>query len=96
MHPSGRCNGAPNPLGVFMYCSIETLKTCRKHLVKCLAAEHVETNARLKKILKETIAEIDRAIEENDSILTTDKVWSMIGKILDMLPRIASIFENFK
>ena len=75
---------------------VETLRKCRKRLQKCLAAEHIETNACLKKCLIETIAEIDKAIKENDQKLNTDEVLSMVGKILNMMSRITSLFGDLK
>lgn len=74
----------------------ERLKIIRKELACFLAEKTTATDASLKKCLNEVIAELDCAIEKNDGHFTTQKVLDMVGKILDKLPFIVSLFEKLK
>lgn len=65
-------------------------------LQSCLAEKHIGTDANLKKCLIETIKDLNREIEKEESQLDKYMVLRLVGKILDKLPWIVSLLEKLK
>jgi len=74
----------------------ESLKKIRTRLKRCLAEKHIGTDASLKKCLNEAIKDLDREIEKKEGQLDKYTVLRLVGKILDKLPWIVSLFEKLK
>ena len=65
-------------------------------LERCLTEMHIETDASIKKVLLEAIKILDSEIEKKDSQLDTYLIIGLVGKILDKLPSIMTLFEKLK
>lgn len=79
-----------------VFISNESLKNIRMKLKRCLAAKHIQTDTSIKKVLLEAVEILNSEIEKKDSQLDVYKIFRLVGKILDKLPGIMTLFEKLK
>ena len=74
----------------------ETLVRFRGRLCACLDLMHDEANASAKEDLIHAIAVLDKIIESDDQRARTRLIYQLVGKIIEKLPWIVSVFKDLE
>ena len=72
----------------------DTLLEVRGRLLRCLELMHKEANIGSKEELVEAIELLDTALESMDEGARTDQLIELVGKVIEKLPWIVSMFKD--